>query len=66
MDDKNVQLKPIIDRIIHKDPLVKAQDLIDLGFEKGPRLKELLEKSMELHSGHVNWTKDEIIKNLIL
>jgi len=66
VDDKNVQLKPIIDRIIHKDPLVKAQDLIDLGFEKGPRLKELLEKSMELHSDHVNWTKDEIIKNLIL
>ena len=54
-------LQPVIARILEKTPIITATDLIEKGVPKGPRIKALMTKAMELLANAPQKSKEDIL-----
>lgn len=57
-------LKPYVDRIIMKNPLIKAEDLIDKGIPKGPLMGKLLKEAEKISINEKILDKELLLKKL--
>jgi tRNA nucleotidyltransferase/poly(A) polymerase len=57
-------LQPVIARILEKTPIITATDLIEKGVPKGPRIKALMTKAMELFANSPKKNKEDILEVL--
>lgn len=55
-------LSPYIERVIHKKPLICAQDLFDLGVRPGKKIGELLDFAFKLSTDRLIHDKTTLIK----
>lgn len=63
---KKQELKPVIERLIHKDPIITASDLEKLNVKKGPVYKKLLDDAMSYFANHPSMTKEQVLEHICL
>lgn len=65
IEKDQTDLNGVIERIKLKQPIVQAQDLLDLGIPKGPLIKKMMHEAMEIYSSNPHLQKETILKALI-
>lgn len=66
MEQLEKNLQPVIERLKTRTPIISAQDLLDLGVPKGPQIKLLMRRAMELLADDPHTSKDTILTQLKL
>lgn len=63
---KKRDLKPVIERLIDKNPILTASDLEKLNIKKGPIYKKLLDDAMSYFADHPSMNKDQVLEQIKL
>ncbi|SJZ35529.1 tRNA nucleotidyltransferase (CCA-adding enzyme) [Cetobacterium ceti] len=64
--ENKVKIKSYLFNLKGKVAIIKGRDLLELGLESGPHLKEYIEKSFLIQLDQINPSKDSILKELNL